>query len=74
MIVQAQNWRAEGKRFVIPRNYDRYDPLWHEHLFTLRGNTNKPDNYINGLAQCAMLKNGELSGNIDKKLVDIAGL
>jgi len=74
MIVQALNWRAEGKRFLIPRNFDRYDPLWHEHLFEIRGNTNKPDNYINGLVRCAALKNGILTGNIDKKLVETKGI
>jgi hypothetical protein len=74
MIVQALNWRAEGKRFLIPRNFDRYDPLWHAHLFEIRGNTNKPDNYINGLVRCAVLKNGILTGYIDKKLVETKGI
>lgn len=73
-MIVALNWKADGKRFVIPRNYERYDPLWHEHLFNVRGNVNKPDNYINGLVRCAELKNGELSGYIDKKLLEREGI
>jgi len=74
MIIQAQNWKDEGRRFVIPRNFDRYDPLWHKHLFDVRGNVNKPDSYINGLVRCAIIINGNLSGSIDKRLVEEKGI
>lgn len=74
MVVQAMTWRSDGKQFVIPRNYVRYDPLWHQHTFEVRGNTNKADNFINGLVRCAMLKSGMLTGNIDKSMVDLKGI
>jgi len=74
IIIQAQNWKDEGRRFVIPRNFDRYDPLWHKHLFEVRGNVNKPDSFIKGLVRCAMLMNGNLSGNIDNRLVELKGI
>ncbi|MCP4146208.1 MAG: hypothetical protein GY757_00525, partial [bacterium] len=73
MIVQPHNGQTGGKRFLIPRNYDHYDPLWYEHLFKIKGNLNKPDNFIKGMVNCVILKNGELTGYIDKKLVEMKG-
>lgn len=74
MIVQAQSWKNEGRRFLIPRNFARYDQLWHKHLFEIRGNVNKPDSFIKGLVRCAILMNGNLADNIDKRLVELKGI
>lgn len=74
MIVHIQNWKDVGRQFIIPRNFDRYDPLWHKHLFEVRGNVNRADNYIKGLVRCAIIMNGDLSGNIDKRLVELKGI
>lgn len=75
LILQTRGTARDKKRFLIPRNYDRFDPLRHSHLFQVRGSSNKPENYILELHRCAILNSGkELSGYIDKSLVEKQGI
>jgi|GEM_PF-6860015 len=75
LILQTRGTARDKKRFLIPRNYDRFDPSRHSHLFQVRGPSNKPDNFILELHRCAILNSGkELSGYIDKSLVEKQGI
>jgi hypothetical protein len=75
LIVQTRGTALDKKRFVIPRHYDRFDPLRHSHLFQVRGSSNKPENFVLELHRCAILSSGkELSGYIDKSLVEKQGI
>lgn len=75
LILQTLGAARDKKRFLIPRNYDRFDPQRHSHLFQVRGSSNKPENFVLELHRCAILSSGkELSGYIDKSLVEKQGI
>ena len=65
---------ARGHRILIPRNFSRYDPALHDHLFEVRGKQATLDNFIRELQKCALLgATGELQGFIDRDLVEEKG-
>lgn len=74
MIVEPNSWKSNGKRFLIPRNYDRYDILTHSHLFEVQGNRHKADSSIIELVRCATLSSGSITNHIDKKMVETKGI
>ena len=73
--VRGHGGFSEKKRFVIPRHFDRFDPLWHSHLFDVRGRSTTPENFVTALHRCAMLNSSkDLTGYIDKTLVEKKGI
>lgn len=70
MTVSYRDPQMECRRFLIPCNYSRYDPLMHDHLFQVLGAGGSVDYFIRELRQCALLEaNGDLQGFIPKALV-----
>lgn len=74
-VVQSRDGRSEGHRILIPRNFSRYDPAIHDHLFEVRGKRPTLDNYLREIQKCALLKSmGELKGFIARELVEQKGV
>jgi hypothetical protein len=70
LAVSYRAPQADCRRFLIPCNYSRYDPLVHDHLFQVLGAGGSVDYFVRELRRCALLEaNGELEGFIPKSLV-----
>jgi hypothetical protein len=75
MVVWPQDGGDGASRFLIPRNYSRYDPAVHDHLFQVLGGGASLENYIRELRRCALLRGtGPLEEFISPKLVDERGV
>ena len=75
MTVAYRDPQTECRRFLIPRNYSRYDPLVHDHLFNVLGASGSVDLFVRELRECALLEaNGELKGFIPRDLVAKKGV
>ena len=74
LVVWSEDAGGDGCRFLIPRNYSRYDPALHDHLFQVRGGGPGLDNFIQELRQCAVLRgSGPIEGLIRSELVERKG-
>jgi len=74
LVVWSEDAGGEGCRFLIPRNYSRYDPALHDHLFRVRGGGPGLDNFIQELRQCAVLRGaGPIEDLIRPELVKRKG-
>lgn len=74
-VVQGRDHGPEVRRILIPRNFSRYDPALHDHIFEVRGKRPTLDNYIREMQRCALLKpKGELKGFIERELVETPGV
>lgn len=70
LVVSYRNPQAASRRFLIPCNYSRYDPLIHDHLFQVLGAGGSVDSFVRELRRCSLLEaHGELQGFIPKNLV-----
>lgn len=77
LVVWSQDAGGEGSRFLIPRNFSRYDPAVHGHLFRVLGGGDSLENYIRELRECAVLRgSGPLQDQefIEPKLVEKKGV
>ncbi|MFY9824243.1 MAG: hypothetical protein WAM82_22905 [Thermoanaerobaculia bacterium] len=70
LSVAYRDPQKDCRRFLIPRNYSRYDPLVHDHLFEVLGASGSVDLFVKELRRCALLEaQGSLEGFISKDLV-----
>jgi hypothetical protein len=75
LIIQVQDSSASNVRYVIPQNFDKYDPAWHNHLFDIRSATTNPDKHIKELHRCATISSsGAIDGYISKSIVEGRGI
>lgn len=75
LVLWSQESGDDGRRFLIPRNFSRYDPAIHDHLFRVLGGGPTLDNFIRELRQCAVLHGvGPLEGLIPPDLVERKGV
>jgi hypothetical protein len=75
MVLGSRDGDDGIVRFLIPRNYSRYDPAMHDHLFKVMGGGESLENFIRELRQCAVLRgSGPLEEFIPPKLVERKGV
>lgn len=69
LVVWSHDAEEGSSRFLIPRNFSRYDPAKHDHLFRKLGGGEGLENFIKELRKCAVLRGtGPLEGFISPDL------
>jgi hypothetical protein len=75
LVVRARRAGEEGRRFLVPRNYSRYDPAMHDHLFDVLGRGASLESFVRELRRCAVLRgSGDLGELIRPELLARKGV
>jgi hypothetical protein len=74
VIAQPRQQPPDGRSFLLPRSFGRYDPLFHSHLFKAEAQPSSSDLFFRQLIRCAELRwHQGAGGAIDRDRVLNAG-